>query len=377
MDMERWNRTAALSSLACLGLLTLADCVTDNQLLNLANDSQMQPGFWNLRTCAIVLGGVSDMIGQFVLGYVLSTRSKYCAMIVNTTSILAAVIVTFSSVLLGHDWPLMAATAGPLIKCVGGGSHGSVFLTLAVLHSQKSQHQFVHSLSCPTAIYVTIVTIGSFAYYYMTGAIVALSQPLGSFSASRLSKHSHILPGALPGLCCMMTYGIIIFLRQTDAGPKEPSHNESSPLLPDGQQILRVDNAPVSHMTVSEYTNRLCGGGFPLRSQELKFLPRVFVLMGFCKSTRPLFTTYIQHRHGVNPTEADHLWLIRTALSVALFVFIGLHTAYTKVSEMSLAQAKIAIVFISAGSLAIGLPGSYDCITIGEPEQLQYADIAL
>ncbi|RKK10683.1 hypothetical protein BFJ65_g14678 [Fusarium oxysporum f. sp. cepae] len=97
MDMERWNRTVALSSLACLGLLTLAECVTDNQLLNLANDSQMQPGFWNLRTCAIVLGGVSDMIGQFVLGYGLSTRSKYCAMIINTTSILAAVIVTFSS----------------------------------------------------------------------------------------------------------------------------------------------------------------------------------------------------------------------------------------------------------------------------------------
>ncbi|EWZ79263.1 hypothetical protein QL093DRAFT_2570317 [Fusarium oxysporum] len=365
MDMERWNRTAALSSLACLGLLTLADCVTDNQLLNLANDSQMQPGFWNLRTCAIVLGGVSDMIGQFVLGYVLSIRSKYCAMIINTTSILAAVIVTSSSILLGHNWPLIAATAGPLIKCVGGGSHGSVFLTLAVLHSQKPQHQFVHSLSCPTAIYVTIVTTGSFAYYYMTGAIVALSQPLGSFSASRLSKHSHILPGALSGLCCIMTYAIIIFLRQTDADTKESSQNETSPLLPDGQQILRGDDAPASHMTASEHITWLCGSSSLFRSRELKFLPRVFVLMGFCKSTRPLFTTYIQHRHGVSPTEADHLWLVRTVLSVALFVFTGLHTAYTKQSDnINLAQAKVAILFISVGALAIGLPGSYDSITI-------------
>ncbi|KNB13847.1 hypothetical protein FOXG_21356 [Fusarium oxysporum f. sp. lycopersici 4287] len=305
MDMERWNRTAALSSLACLGLLTLADCVTDNQLLNLANDSQMQPGFWNLRTCAIVLGGVSDMIGQFVLGYVLSIRSKYCAMIINTTSILAAVIVTSS------------------------------------------------------------ITTGSFAYYYMTGAIVALSQPLGSFSASRLSKHSHILPGALSGLCCIMTYAIIIFLRQTDADTKESSQNETSPLLPDGQQILRGDDAPASHMTASEHITWLCGSSSLFRSRELKFLPRVFVLMGFCKSTRPLFTTYIQHRHGVSPTEADHLWLVRTVLSVALFVFTGLHTAYTKQSDnINLAQAKVAILFISVGALAIGLPGSYDSITI-------------
>ncbi|ENH64982.1 hypothetical protein FOC1_g10000518 [Fusarium oxysporum f. sp. cubense race 1] len=305
----------------------------------------MQPGSWNLRTCAIVLGGASDIIGQSVLGYVLSTRSKYCAMIINTTSILAAVIVTFSSVLLGHNWPLMAATAGPLIKCVGGGSHGSVFLTLAILHSQKPQHNF--------------------AYYYMTGAIVVLSQPLGSFSASHLSKHSHILPGALSGLCYIMTYAIIIFLRQTDTDTKEPSRNESSPLLPEGQQIFRGDDAPASLMPLSKYITSLYGSSSPLRSQELKFLPRVFVVMGFCKSTRPLFTTYIQHRHGVSPAEADHLWLVRTVLSVALFVFIGLHTTYTKQSDnISLAQAKIAILFISAGALAIGLPGSYDIITI-------------
>ncbi|EXK26302.1 hypothetical protein FOQG_14627 [Fusarium oxysporum f. sp. raphani 54005] len=347
--MERWNRVLALSSLACLGLLTLADCVTDNLFLTLAKVSQTQPVSWNLGTCASVLGGVSDVIGQRVLGYVLSTRSKYCAMIINTASILAAVIVTSSSVSLGQNWSLMAATAGPLIKCVGGGSHGSAFLTLAILHSQAPQHRFL--------------------YYYSTGAITVLSQTLGSLSASRLSKHSHILPGALSGLCCIVTYAMIIFLRQKDADTKEPGQNESSPLLPDGQQILRGDSAPASHIPLSDYLTSLYGSSSPLRGQELRFLPIVFFLMGFCKSTRPLFTTYIQHRHGVSPAEADHLWLVRAVLSVALFIFTGLHTACTKQSDnINHAQAKVAILFISAGAFAIGLPGSYDSITIGEPE---------
>ncbi|KAF5234158.1 hypothetical protein FANTH_12260 [Fusarium anthophilum] len=266
-------------------------------------------------------------------------------MFINTTSILAAVIVICSSVLLCQNWSLMAATAGPLIKCGGGGSHGTAFLTLAILHSQAPQRRFL--------------------YYYLTGAITVLFQTLGFFSASPLSKHGHILPGALSAFCCIMAYAIILFLRQMDAHAKEPNQNESSPLLPDGQQILRDDIAPTSHITLSEYLTSLCGRSSLLRSQELRFLPIVFFLMGFCKSTRPLFTTYIQHRDGVSPAEADHLWLVRTVLSVALFVFIGLHTAYTKRSgTVNLAQAKVGILFISAGALAIGLSGSYNTITI-------------
>ncbi|KNB14055.1 hypothetical protein FOXG_21034 [Fusarium oxysporum f. sp. lycopersici 4287] len=344
--MDRWDRTRALTSLVCLGLMTLADCVTDSLLLTFASDSQMQPGSWNLRTCAIVLGGVSDVVGQSVLGYVLSTRSKYCAMIINTTSILAAAVVTLSSVLLGHNRSLMAATGGRLIKCVGGGCHGSVFLMLAILHSQKPQHYF--------------------AYHYMTGAIGVLTQSLGSLSASRLSRHSHILPGVFSGLCCLMAYSVILFLKKMDADTEERSQDESRPLLSHQQQILRVDDAPASQMAVAGYISRPGGSGSPLRSQDLKFLPIVFVLMGFCKSTRPLFTTYIQHRHGVSPTEAEHLWLLRTVLSVALFVFAGLYTAYIKEPDcFNHVQAKIAILFISAGALAIGLPGSYNTITIG------------
>ncbi|PCD21387.1 hypothetical protein AU210_016352 [Fusarium oxysporum f. sp. radicis-cucumerinum] len=343
--MEHRNGALVLSSLACLGLLTFADSVTDNLPPTLANDSQMQPGSWNLRTRTIVLGRVSDMIGQFVLGYVLETRSKCFAMFINTTSILAAVILTSSSVLLCQDWSLMAATAGLLIKCGGGGSQGTAFLTLAILHSQAPQQRFL--------------------YYYLTGAITVLFQTLGSFSASPLSKHSHILPGALSAFCCIITYAIILCLRQTDAHTKEPNQNESSPLLADGQQILRNDNAPASHTPWSQYLNLLYGSNSPSRSPELRHLPIVFFLMGFCKSTRPLFTTYVQHRHGVSPAEADHLWLVRTVLSVALFVFIGLHTAYTKQSgNVNLAQAKVGILFISAGALAIGLPGSYNTITI-------------
>ncbi|EXL66250.1 hypothetical protein FOPG_17570 [Fusarium oxysporum f. sp. conglutinans race 2 54008] len=252
----------------------------------------------------------------------------------------------------------MAATGGRLIKCVGGGCHGSVFLMLAILHSQKPQHYF--------------------AYHYMTGAIGVLTQSLGSLSASRLSRHSHILPGVFSGLCCLMAYSVILFLKKMDADTEEPSQDESCPLLSHQQQILRVDDAPASQMAVAGYISRPGSSGSPLRSQDLKFLPIVFVLMGFCKSTRPLFTTYIQHRHGVSPTEAEHLWLLRTVLSVALFVFAGLYTAYIKEPDyFNHVQAKIAILFISAGALAIGLPGSYNTITIGEIARLQYVDIAL
>ncbi|KAJ9413562.1 hypothetical protein QL093DRAFT_1106157 [Fusarium oxysporum] len=265
-------------------------------------------------------------------------------MIINMTSILAAAIVTLSSVLLGHNRSLMVATGGRLIKCAGGGCHGSVFLMLAILHSQKPQHYF--------------------AYHYMTGAIGVLTQSLGSLSASRLSRHSHILPGVFSGLCCLMAYSVILFLKKMDADTKEPSQDESSPLLSHQQQILRVDDAPASQIAVAGYISRHGGSSSPLRSQDLKFLPIVFVLMGFCKSTRPLFTTYIQHRHGVSPTEAEHLWLLRTVLSVALFVFAGLYTAYIKEPDyFNHVQAKIAILFISAGALAIGLPGSYNTIT--------------
>ncbi|EWZ78534.1 hypothetical protein FOWG_17233 [Fusarium oxysporum f. sp. lycopersici MN25] len=225
---------------------------------------------------------------------------------------------------------------------------------------------------------MTILMIDSFAYHYMTGAIGVLTQSLGSLSASRLSRHSHILPGVFSGLCCLMAYSVILFLKKMDADTEEPSQDESSPLLSHQQQILRVDDAPASQIAVAGYISRHGGSSSPLRSQDLKFLPIVFVLMGFCKSTRPLFTTYIQHRHGVSPTEAEHLWLLRTVLSVALFVFAGLYTAYIKEPDyFNHVQAKIAILFISAGALAIGLPGSYNTITIGEIARLQYVDIAL
>ncbi|KAG4257591.1 hypothetical protein FPRO03_13853 [Fusarium proliferatum] len=269
--------------------------VTDSQaLLALADDSQIQPGSWNLRTYDLILGDSSDVIGQFVLAYAVRNRSEHCAMIINTASILAAAIVTLSS-----------------------------------------------------------------------GAIEVLTQPLGSFFASRLSRHSHILPGVLSGFSCIIAYSVIIFLKKTDADAEKPSQDESRPLLADQQQTSCVDDAPASQMAVPGYVSRPGRSNSPLREQDLRFLPIVFGLMGFCKSTRPLFTTFIQHRHGVSPIDAEYLWLVRTVLSAVLFVLTGLYTAYIKESDsFNHVQARIAILFISAGALAIGLPGSYNKIPI-------------
>lgn len=50
---------AAPLTLAFLGLLTLADCITISTFSALANPSLSQPGFWNLGTTAIILSGIS------------------------------------------------------------------------------------------------------------------------------------------------------------------------------------------------------------------------------------------------------------------------------------------------------------------------------
>ncbi|KAG5778551.1 hypothetical protein H9Q73_007798 [Fusarium xylarioides] len=97
-------RLASLA-LVFLGLMTLSDSITDSLLPALADDAHTQSGHWNLGTAALVLKGVSDIIGQFVIGYILNTKSKHHAMNLNATSILVASLVTLLSCMWFIQFP--------------------------------------------------------------------------------------------------------------------------------------------------------------------------------------------------------------------------------------------------------------------------------
>ncbi|RKK69455.1 hypothetical protein BFJ69_g12717 [Fusarium oxysporum] len=51
----------AYLALVYLGLMTLADSVTDSLLPALADDAHTRSGRWNLATAALILKGVSGM----------------------------------------------------------------------------------------------------------------------------------------------------------------------------------------------------------------------------------------------------------------------------------------------------------------------------
>lgn len=334
-------------ALVFLGLMTLADSITDNLLPALADDAHTQSGHWNLGTAALLLKGVSDIIGQFVIGYALNTRSKHHAMNLNATSILVASLVTLLSLCHEQQWPILVAVVGPLVRCIGGGSHASAFLILAILHDQAPTHY-------------------RFASYYCTGAVSVVAQSLGPFFAFKLADSSHLWPGILSGACCLIGLAIADSLRSTTCGNNNSSHDESTSLLPNHQDDVELKSLNIS---VTEYLSRCFGKRSLIRSSSLMFLPQVLFLMAICKSTRPLFKAYIQHRDDVSPTEAEALWLLRSVMSVAIFGIIlpgiVLYTAprISYPNSINLHSARISVLFISIGAFMIGLSGSLRSIT--------------
>ncbi|KAF5635034.1 hypothetical protein F52700_5582 [Fusarium sp. NRRL 52700] len=345
--MVRSETKSACLALVFLGLMTLGDSITDNLLPALADDAHTQSGHWNLGTAALVLKGVSDIIGQFVIGYVLSTKSKHHAMNLNATSILVASLVTLLSLCYEQKWPILIAVVGPLVRCIGGGSHASAFLILAVLHDQAPvQYRF--------------------ASYYCTGAVSVVAQSFGPFFASALSDSSHALPGILSGACCLIGFGIVDALKSTPCERNSSSHDEYTFLLPNHQNNVELKSLNIS---VTEYLSRCIGKKSLITKSSLIFLPQVFFLMAICKSTRPLFKAYIQHRDGVSPTEAEDLWVLRSVMSVVIFGIIlpgiVLRTAprVSHPNSINLHAARISIFFISIGAFMIGLSGSLRSIT--------------
>ncbi|KAJ0140519.1 putative Beta-catenin-like protein 1 like protein [Fusarium oxysporum f. sp. albedinis] len=346
--MMQTDTKSACLALVFLGLMTVGDSVTDSLLPALADGAHTQSGRWNLGTAALVLKSVSDIIGQFVIGYSLNTKPKHHAMNINVTSILVASLVTLLSLFYDQQWPVLVAIVGPLVRCIGGGSHASAFLILAILHDQAPPQY-------------------RFASYYWTGSVSVLAQALGPFFASILADHSHVLPGVLSGICCLVGFWISDSLKPPSCESNNPSHNETTSLLPHHQNDVEIKRLSIS---VAEYMSRCFGKKSLIRRSSLTFLPQVFFLMAICKSTRPLFKTYIQHRDHVSPTEADALWLLRSAMSVLIFgiilpgIALGTAPRVSYPNNMNLRVARISVLFISVGAFMIGLSGSLRAITI-------------
>ncbi|EXM22470.1 hypothetical protein FOTG_09749 [Fusarium oxysporum f. sp. vasinfectum 25433] len=296
----------AYLALVYLGLMTFADSVTDSLLPALADDAHTRSGRWNLATAALILKGVSDIIGQFVIGYFLNTKSRHHAMNINTTSILVASLVTLLSLFYEQQWPVLVAIVGPLA--------------------------------------------------------------LGPFFASILADQSRILPGILSGTCCLIGFGIVDSLKPPPYESNNFSHDESTSLLPNNQNDVELKTLSIS---ATEYLSRCFGKKSLIRSSSLVFLPQVLFLMAICKSTRPLFKTYIQHRDDVSPIEAEVLWLLRSVMSVLIFgiilpaIVLGTAPRISYPNSINLRVARISVLFISTGAFMIGLSGSLRSITTG------------
>jgi len=142
--------------------MTLAESINAGTLSSLMDPSELRPGFWNLVTTNLIVSGVSDLLGQLVVGYLADQKGRHYAMNVNASSVFMASIFTLFGLFSNDKWAILAAVAAPLLKWFGGGAHTSAFLTLVLLRSQAN------------------IGVRS-AYYCATGAVIVLAQSLGSW----------------------------------------------------------------------------------------------------------------------------------------------------------------------------------------------------
>ncbi|KAK2591805.1 hypothetical protein QQS21_010506 [Conoideocrella luteorostrata] len=316
-----------------------------------------RPGFWNMGTAGILLSGLSDLTGQFLLGYLVDLRGRSHAMNINISSIFLASVFTLFS-LFTDKWPVLAAIVAPLLKCFGGGSHASAFLALTLLRSEQD------------------ISLRS-AYYYGTGAVAVLAQCLASFATPLLAKHSPFLPYALSVVCCTFAYGAVALYKKFDPISASRTEVESpdaairEPLIPNAEPPSHNENQQSGNL-LAVLTSRLdnyTGHTFLSGNNNMTIVIWIFSLMAISKATRPLFTTYIQHRDGLSSQQAQILWLVRSIMSVVVFGFVlpavvlKLQPNNWTASNVTLYAARISIILMGLGAFLIGTSGSLASIT--------------
>jgi hypothetical protein len=147
-----------------------------------------------------------------------------------------------------------------------------------------------------------------------------LAQAFGPFVTSILVDYSHFLPGVLSAICSLICFGIVDSLKRPLYESNSSSHDESTFLLPNHQNDAELKSLSIP---VTGYLARCFGKKSLIRGSSLIFLPQVFFLMAICKSTRPLFKTYIQHRDDVSPTEVRSPMSVSNPRSLTSILYLG------------------------------------------------------
>ncbi|KAI0808811.1 hypothetical protein GGR55DRAFT_185902 [Xylaria sp. FL0064] len=174
-------------------------------------------------------------------------------------------------------------------------------------------------------------------------------------------------------ICCIFA-GLVTILYGTAGNPASDRDwiNDSSvqPLL---SPLAASQNAPsgTPFGLIAAYCNMWLNRLFTAR-KPLKLLVWVFLFAAVAKATRPLFTTYIQHRVGITPIKASYLWLTRTVMSLVIFstllplaVIFWSKTMPEEPDIMNLFIAKISIFLLALGAVLIGVAQSRPVLMAG------------
>ncbi|CVL08249.1 uncharacterized protein FMAN_14134 [Fusarium mangiferae] len=324
-----------------------------------ARNPHWRPGFWDAGTARVIMTHVTNISSAYILRSYLVKLSYVRAIRVNVGSILLVTIATHVSckavavlffllsfltntAWLLPTWTHLNALLGPLVSFLGGGSHASKFLTLAVIHSRNT--------SCARTM-----------YYYITGFITVLAQVLGPILANRESPWF-----ALPILTAAV---IAMFLDGTDNGSLELGQDESGSVThPLFSRSRYSDDGAAS---LVELLTMCLGLKAPGRHKLLVFTSRISFFIAIPQASRPLFATYAQQRCSLGPTEADNLWLLRSEISMVIFgvllpclIFIKGYTGQFS-NSINLTIGKCSVILMALGAIVIGLSHSSLAITIG------------
>lgn len=153
--------------------------------------------------------------------------------------------------------------------------------------------------------------------YSLTGALVVISQSVGSFITPLLTTRSPALPYAVAILCCGAAFFAVIlsnpsssFFRPNDI---RGHPTESDALLrPRDAHLYSSDQSASTLTLISNYLSECKAHVLIARDQNnLRLIAWTSALAAVSKATRPLFTTYIQSRDGITPSRVRSLQILR------------------------------------------------------------------
>ncbi|KAI1194637.1 hypothetical protein F5X97DRAFT_327320 [Nemania serpens] len=341
-------------AIAFLALLTLADNTLANTLpIVLGPVPPQVPGYWNLTTAALVVSVVSDLIGQLVLIPLIDRYGYGHAMKINSFGVFMASVYSLISLYWGADGSAWALAIASIFKLLGGGSHTTVFLTIALIRKSTSSYSRA-------------------ALIYTTGAVVVLCQTIAS-SVSQLPARQNPILAYLIAISCCILAGVIAIIYEPLSNQAYDGERASDP---SAQPLIPLVNPDqdTPPATLWGFLGMYSRGWRMTHSgtrRVLKSLGIIFFLAAVAKATRPLFLTYIQHRVGVS-AEASGLWLVRTVMSLGIFAVllplaVILLIKYTSAlpSTIGLYTGKVSIVLLAIGALLIGLARSQPVLVLG------------